>query len=137
MAFDFSSDKKPLSMFGMAGLADIVFLLLIFFLLTSNFIPQFGIQVNLPQADVSSPNEAQNMTVAITKEGYFFVDGNRVPRVRLLDAMIEAKGSRTGLVIRADKQATVDDFVYASTNGKALGLVIKVQTELPVVSPRN
>ena len=80
MAFDFSSGKKPLKVFGMAGLADIVLLLLIFFLLTSNFIPQFGIQVNLPQADAAAPNEPNHVSVAITAEGQYYVDGNQVAR---------------------------------------------------------
>ncbi|MFQ5570858.1 MAG: ExbD/TolR family protein [Rhodothermales bacterium] len=135
MSFNFSSGKKPLTVFGMAGLADIVLLLLIFFLLTSNFIPQFGIQVNLPQANASSPNEAQNITVAITKEGRFYVDGSRVARESLLDAMTQARTTKTGLVIRADKDATVDDLVMVATNGKALGLRIKIQTERADLRP--
>jgi len=69
MSIDFSTDKKPLTDFSLAGLADIVFLLLVFFLLTSSFIPQFGIQVNLPKTSTSAPTDAQYVTVIITSEG--------------------------------------------------------------------
>lgn len=125
----FSSGKKPLTVFGMAGLADIVLLLLIFFLLTSNFIPQFGIQVNLPQADAAAPNEPSYITVAISKEGRFYVEQNEVPRSGLLNAITQIRGDRTGLVIRADKDATVDQFATVATIGKALGLSVKMATD--------
>ena len=86
-SFNFTSDKKPLTTFGMAGLADIVLLLLIFFLLTSNFIPQFGIQVNLPQADALAPNEPNHISVAVTKDGRFYVDQNEVTRENLFETI--------------------------------------------------
>ncbi len=92
-SLNFTSGKKPLTVFSMVGVADIVLLLLIFFMLTSNFIPQFGIQVNLPQANTSAPTEATRVTVAIPKDGVFYVDGQRVPREGLFEAMTEANGT--------------------------------------------
>jgi len=136
MSFNFSTGRKPLSNFGMAGLADIVLLLLIFFLLTSNFIPQFGIQVNLPQADAAAPNEPTYVTVAITSEGRFYVDQSEVPRSGLLEAVTLARGARTGIVIRADKDATVEDLVAVAAIAKALDLNIKIATDRQDLRPR-
>ena len=129
MSFDFSTNKKPLTAFGMAGLADIVLLLLIFFLLTSNFIPQFGIQVNLPQSETSAPNEPNHVTVAITKEGRFYVDGNNIPESQLLDAITEARGTRSALVLRADREATIQQFATVATIAQALNLRVLMATE--------
>ena len=136
MAFDFSSGRKPLKVFGMAGLADIVLLLLIFFLLTSNFIPQFGIQVNLPQADAAAPNEPNHVSVAITSEGQFYVDGNQVAREDLLEAVSEAQGTKTALVIRADKEATIDQFTAVAAIAKATGLRVLMATDREDLRPR-
>ena len=136
MAFDFSSGKKPLKVFGMAGLADIVLLLLIFFLLTSNFIPQFGIQVNLPQADAAAPNEPNHVSVAITSEGQFYVDGSQVAREDLLEAVSEAQGTKTALVIRADKEATIDQFTAVAAIAKATGLRVLMATDREDLRPR-
>lgn len=135
-SFSFSSDNKPLKVFGMAGLADIVLLLLIFFLLTSNFIPQFGIQVNLPQADAAAPNEPNHVAVAITKEGGYYVDGSRVPREGLLEAVTEAQGTKTALVIRADKDATIDQFTAVAAIAKATGLRVLMATDREDLRPR-
>ena len=135
-SFNFTSDKKPLTVFSTAGLADIVLLLLIFFLITSNFIPQFGIQVNLPQADTSAPTDANRVTVAITKDGVFYVDGQRVPREGLLEAMTEAKGTKTALVLRADKESMLGLSVTVMAIAKALNMNILVASEREDLRPR-
>lgn len=129
MTFDFSNTKKPMSTYSLAGLTDIVLLLLIFFLLTSSFIPQFGIQVNLPQAETSAPMEDQYVSVAITSDGRFYVDQNQVPREQLLEALQEARGTRTALVLRADQDATVAQFATVANLAKALNLRVLMATE--------
>ena len=116
-------------MFSLAGLTDIVLLLLIFFLLTSNFIPQYGIQVNLPQADTSAPTEPQFVTVSITEDGKYYVEQRETPEEGLLAALREAKADRTALVLRADEQATVAQFATVASIAKALELRILMATE--------
>lgn len=129
MSIDFSTDNKPLSTFSLAGLADIVFLLLIFFLLTSSFIPQFGIQVNLPRTDSSIPTEAQYITVSVTSDGTYFVEQNEVSRGQLLAAIRGSLDGRTSLVLRADEEATVGQAVRVLGIARALNLRILMATE--------
>ena len=95
-------------------------MLLIFFLLTSSFIPNFGIQVNLPRADTSVPMQSQYVTVVINAEGQFFVNQNRVAREQLLGAIRGARGDRTALVLRADEEATVGQFAEVAAIARAL-----------------
>ncbi len=128
-SIDFSTAKKPLKTYSLAGMADVVFLLLIFFLLTSSFIPQFGIQVNLPQANASAPMESQYVNVSITDDGRFFVDREQVPKEGLLNAIRDKIGNRTALVLRADENATVGDFASVATIAKALNLRLLMATE--------
>jgi biopolymer transport protein ExbD len=135
MNFDFSNTREPLTAFSMAGLTDIVLLLLIFFLLTSSFIPQFGIQVNLPQAETSAPMDQQYVSVAITDDGRFYINQDQVPREGLLDALRDAKGDRTALVLRADEQATVGQFATVANLAKALNLRVLMATERGELAP--
>ncbi len=123
-------------MFSLAGLADIILLLLIFFLLTSNFIPQFGIQVNLPQTDASAPTEALHVNVAITGEGRFYVGQDEVTRDALLATIREARGDRTSLLLRADRDATVDQFAAVAGAARALDLRVLMATEREDLTPR-
>lgn len=136
MALSFSNKKEPLSAYSLAGLADIVLLLLIFFLLTSNFIPQFGIQVNLPQAEASAPMESQYVTVVITDEGRYYVDQTPVAADELLNAIRLASQDKTFMAVRADQNATIGQFARVASIAKALDLRINMATERAGLQPR-
>ncbi|HET6567918.1 MAG TPA: biopolymer transporter ExbD [Rhodothermales bacterium] len=129
MPLSFRYQRKPLNTFSAAGLTDIVMLLLIFFLLTSNFIPQFGIQVNLPQVSSAAPTDDQYVTVAITADGAYYVGQKEVPRQELLSAISQAKGGKTALVLRADEKATVGQFAQVASIARALELRILMATD--------
>ena len=135
MSVDFSTERKPLTAYSLAGLADIVLLLLIFFLLTSSFIPQFGIQVNLPRTEASAPTSGQFIQVAITSDGTFYVDQERVARDQLLDAIQNTMGTRNALVLRADERSQVRDFAAVASIASALNLRVLMATER--VNPRR
>jgi biopolymer transport protein ExbD len=131
---DFRKDderKEPLTMFSQSSLTDIVLLLLIFFLLTSSFVTNFGIKVNIPKAESGAQTEVQHITVAVTSDGEFFVDGNPTSRGMLASALREAKDNKPQgtLVLRADKDALIDDAVRVMNIAKALELNIVMATE--------
>lgn len=131
---DFRSDKdrlEPLTAFSHSSLTDIVLLLLIFFLLTSSFVANYGIQVNIPKAESSVETKSVQITVTVTKKGEYFVDEKRVSSTQLANAIREAKGSATEstVVLRADKDATVENAVQVMNIAKALDLKIIMATE--------
>ncbi len=128
-SFDFSSGREPLKLFSQAGLTDIILLLLIFFLLTSSFIPQFGIKVTLPRAEAGAPTEQQHVTVSISSEGTFYVNQNEVPGHQLLDAVRNADGDHTAMILRADENATVGQFARVANIAKALNMTVLMATQ--------
>ena len=132
---DFRSDNdklQPLTAFSHSSLTDIVLLLLIFFLLTSSFVANHGIQVNIPKAESSVENKSAELSVTITNEGRFFVAEKQVSSAQLANAIREELNKLSGsttLVVRADKEATVDDAVRVMNIAKALNLRIVMATE--------
>ena len=126
-------DKRlaPLTLFSQSSLTDIVLLLLIFFLLTSSFVTNFGIQVNIPRAESGSITEAKYISVAITNKGEFYVEGELTARGSLAPAIREARNTKPEgtIVLRADKNARVDDAVKVLNIGKALNLRLVMATE--------
>jgi biopolymer transport protein ExbD len=122
---------EPLSMFSQSSLTDIVLLLLIFFLLTSSFVTNFGIQVDIPKAEAGAQTDSQFITVAVTKDGEFFVDGELTSSGMLASALREAKQDKpeASLVLRADKEAIIDNAVRIMNIAKALELRIILATE--------
>jgi biopolymer transport protein ExbD len=129
MPLDFSSGRKPLSVFSLAGLTDIVLLLLIFFLLTSSFVTQYGIQVTLPQVQAGAPTEGQSVTVSITADGLFYVGGEPTPEPELGAAVLAAAEDKEALILRADEAATVGQFAAVASAARAADLRILMATE--------
>ncbi|PEN15177.1 biopolymer transporter ExbD [Longibacter salinarum] len=129
MPLDFSPSREPLSTFSLAGMTDIVLLLLIFFLLTSNFIPQMGIRVTLPQVESSAPVERDYVTVVLTDEGTYYVNGQRVSESRLVASIRSAKTTQSALVLRADQGATIGQFATVASAAQALNLRVLMATE--------
>ncbi|MFU8812194.1 MAG: ExbD/TolR family protein [Balneolaceae bacterium] len=126
-----SKMKEPLTMFSQSSLTDIILLLLIFFLLTSSFVTNFGIRVNIPRAETGTTAEAMQISVAITAEGTFFVDGEQTAVGNLPNAIREAYNRKPNstLVVRADRDARIEDAVRAMNVGRALNMNIVMATE--------
>lgn len=80
-----SNKMEPLTVFSQSSLTDIILLLLIFFLLTSSFVTNFGIRINVPQAESSVTSEAQQISVAITPQGDFFCGWRTVCKSKCIE----------------------------------------------------
>lgn len=126
-----SDVKKPMSLFTLSSLTDIVLLLLIFFLLTSSFVTNYGIRVNVPRAESSAQVEQQHINVAITPQGDFFVEGEPIAREQLGGHIRQQIQQNPGasIVIRADRDAVVDDAVHVMNIGQALNVSVLMAAE--------
>lgn len=109
--------------FPLASLIDIVFLLLVYFLLTTNFMVDEGIDVKLPQAQAARPQVEQEITVYVDAQGRAFVENREVFLDQLfkrLQEMIGASGERL-VVIRADRSVILNKAVQVMDVAKAAG----------------
>jgi biopolymer transport protein ExbD len=130
MSFDFEPSRAPVSSISLAGMTDVVLLLLVFFLLTSSFVPQLGIEVTLPQVDASAPVEQQYITVSVTEDGSYFVDGMPAPEGQLTQQIRDARRDETTtVVLRADEGATIRQFATVASAAQALNLRVLMATE--------
>ena len=131
MALNFSTGRKPLAEFSLAGLTDIVLLLLIFFLLTSTFVVQAGVPVTLPRADAGPADNRNYLEVAITRDGLIYVAGQQVAPEEVESAIAVVQNGRDALVLRADAQATVEQFAQVAAAARRLDLRVLMATEAP------
>jgi len=88
-----------------APLIDVVFLLLIFFMLTSSFIFQPGIRVNLPRAVTSEVLHKELLIVTVTEGNEVFINERPVGGDELVSRITIAARDNQPLLIRADKKA--------------------------------
>jgi biopolymer transport protein ExbD len=107
----------------LTSLIDIVFLLLIYFLLTTNFMVEEGIKIKLPQAKASAPQTEEVITVYVDKEGRAFLENREVSIAVLFDRLKELIGSQQDklVVIRADRSVILNKAVKVMDVAKAAG----------------
>jgi len=106
------------------SLVDVVFLLLIFFMVTTTFATQSGIGVNLPEASARERPSAEAVSVSITADGTFFLDRGRVTRDALRGGLQELRGQRgeeTVVIIRADEAVSHGRVVEAMDAARSAG----------------
>ncbi|ADK85656.1 Biopolymer transport protein ExbD/TolR [Desulfarculus baarsii DSM 2075] len=91
----------------MAPLIDMVFILLIFFLVTTSFVREAGVDVQRPTASTATTREKAAMMVAVDKQGRIFIDRRQVD-VRSVRGLVErylAEDPGGGVVIIADRDS--------------------------------
>jgi biopolymer transport protein ExbD len=94
-----------------APLIDIVFQLLIFFMLTSSFIIQPGIKVNLPKAVTSEVVKFENVEIVISGENVAYVNG-KVTTAQEMDSLLKQAAKRNqSVLIKSDKRASLGKVV--------------------------
>ncbi len=116
-------DIKP--EISIVSLIDVVLLLLVFFMLTTNFVLQSGIEVKLPQAKQAVEKPATELMVTITRNGKIFL--NRQPiKLGELAAVLKQRVKKSSgnelLVIRADKRVQHGKVVQIMDLAKGAGI---------------
>ncbi len=91
--------------FDLMPLIDVVFLLIIFFMLTTSFRTIFqGIKVDLPTTTTKQEKIEQNIIITITKDNVLYLDKTRVTTSNLVSLLKKKLGGEKGLVmVNADK----------------------------------
>lgn len=103
---------------------DVIFIMLIFFIVTTSFIREAGIQVNRPSAETAQREERTNILVAISPEGEVWIDKQRVD-IRSLRAVIQklrAENPEASVVIQADRDARAGLMVEAMDQARLAGV---------------
>ena len=128
--YSYQTEEEP--GIDLTPMLDVVFIMLIFFIVTSSFIKESGIEVKRPQADTAAAQDKGNILIAVTADGQVWLD-KQVVDVRSVRAHVERmrqeqpegvvvvqadQDARTGLVVKVMDQARlagVPDVVLAAS----------------------
>ena len=103
---------------------DVVFIMLIFFIVTASFIKEAGIDVNRPDAPTSERVEDANILIAISANDEIWIDRRLIdPRaVRANIERMHAENPKGSVVIQADKKSTNETLVTVMDASRAAGV---------------
>ncbi len=126
------SENKVNATFQMSSLTDIVFLLLIFFMLTSTIVAPNAIKINLPSA-TGQTISSQNIDVTIDANNQYFINGEPVaPEAlenKLLQVINDSGEEGPSVILRADKVSQNDYLVNVLKLGPKYDLKIILATK--------
>lgn len=109
--------NRPSTDLSLASMSDIVFLLLIFFMLTSSFVQQ-GVKVDLPQASANKPSEGK-YTVTVTTEGAYYWNDKKIKREeveRYVEAAAQKETAPLAITLRTDKEVIMEDAAFVMSH---------------------
>jgi biopolymer transport protein ExbD len=103
---------------------DVVFIMLIFFIVTASFIKEAGIDVNRPDAPTAEKQEDAAILIAISANDEIWIDRREVdPRaVRGHIERLHAENPKGSLVIQADEESTNEALVVVMEAAKQVGV---------------
>ncbi len=110
----------------MTPMLDIVFIMLIFFIVTTSFVKESGVSVNRPSASTAQEDKNGNIMVAIKPNGEIWIDKRSVD-VRSVRANIEklkAESPKSAVVIQADSDSRT-------------GVVVQVMDQIRLAGVQN
>jgi biopolymer transport protein ExbD len=108
----------------MTPMLDVVFIMLIFFIVTASFVKEAGIDVNRPEAATAVKKDRANILVAISAKGDIWINKRKVD-VRAVQANIErlyAENPQGTVVIQADRKSTTDVLIKVMDASRAAGI---------------
>ena len=108
----------------MTPLIDMVFILLIFFVVTTSFVSETGLDIQRPQSSSSETLPRENIPVAIGADGRITVDGRRIGLLSVRSFLQKRLRMQPGLavVLVADKSVSVDRVVRVMDEVRGAGI---------------
>jgi len=122
MRFSAKEDKENIEV-NLTPLIDVVFLLLIFFMVSTTFIYSNSIDVNLPAAKGDETSVSENIRVVLTQSGVINIDGTQFKENQVEAQLAEMKKNKpeSTVIIEADKNVTHGKVVFVMDASRKAG----------------
>jgi biopolymer transport protein ExbD len=108
----------------MTPLIDMVFILLIFFIVTTSFVKETGVDVSRPSAKTAVKKELANILISITSNGEVWMDKRQIDRraVRANVERMHAENPEGAVIILADKEAKTGLLIEVMDQARLAGI---------------
>jgi biopolymer transport protein ExbD len=103
---------------------DVVFIMLIFFIVTASFIKEAGIEVNRPEASTATKKENVNILIAVSATNEIWIDKRRVDKraVRSVIERMHAENPKGAVVIQADNESNTETVAGVIDSARSAGV---------------
>ena len=119
----FFNDEEEDNQIDMTPMLDVVFIMLIFFIVTSTFVKEAGVDVTRPDAETAKATESNSIQVGINASNQIYMDDRQVDK-RAVRANVEralAENPGAGVVIVADQDSNTDTLIAVMDQARLAG----------------
>lgn len=120
----FQNRKPRKLLINITSLIDVLFLLLIFFMVSSTFVERPGMDLQLPESETSTLREIKDLVLQIQPDGIMFLNSQEV-NWENLKSMLEAefqKNTEAALILQADKDVKHGNVVRIMDTAQQVGI---------------
>ena len=132
MARNSAKPEEEAQAIDLTPMLDVVFIMLIFFIVTATFIKETGIEVNRPEATTWEEKKRASILIAVNSNNEIWIDKSRVdPRgVRQAVERLLAENPNGTVVIQSDSEASIELLVDVTNAAREAGVLdVAVSTE--------
>ncbi len=115
--------NKISASFNMSSMTDIVFLLLIFFMITSTLVHPNALKLVIPKKSTTKKSEIKFVNVRVTTAGSFYINGRKIRKANVETRLVQILSGNPKAIIkmRTDKNAKTGDVAMVLDIAETLG----------------
>ena len=119
-----SEASEEESTINMTPMLDVVFIMLIFFIVTSSFIKEAGINVIKPEAETALKKTRTSLLIAVSKNNEIWIDRRKIDKaaVKPVIAKLYAENPKGGVVIQADRESNAENVMFVLDAARDAGV---------------
>ena len=119
----FFTDDEEESQIDLTPMLDVVFIMLIFFIVTSTFVKEAGVDVTRPDAETSVPTESNSIQIGIAANNQIWIDKRQIDK-RAVRANVEkglAESPGAAVIIIADALSNTETLIEVMDQARLAG----------------
>lgn len=118
-----NADDEEVGTIDLTPMLDVVFIMLIFFIVTATFIKEPGIEVDRPDANTSTDDQGK-ILIAINSKNEVWINKAKFDerQVKKQIQLLQAENPKSGVVIQADKGANIKTLTQVAQAARELGI---------------
>ena len=119
-----ATDDDNASEIDLTPMLDVVFIMLIFFIVTASFIKEAGIEINRPEASTANQKKNVNILVAVSATNEIWIDKRRIDKraVRSVIERMHAENPKGAVVVQADNESNTETVTSVIDSARAAGV---------------
>ena len=119
------SESEEEKVADLTPMLDVVFIMLIFFIVTATFIKETGIEIDRPDTKTAELKKTVSLLVGVSSDNIIWIDKKKVDirQVRPVMERLHSENPKGGLVIKADSASKVEKVLAVMEAARTLGIV--------------